>query len=144
IPSEAAEVQRGGAPLHVFSLKRLVPVSRVCPVATLEAYLLISDQFRKGIQSDSLFLSLRAPHHSVGASTLSRWLKATLEETGIDTSIYSAHSTRGASASKAADSGMSIEGILRMGSWSSESTFTRFYRRQIELSLEANTLVLGR
>ncbi|KAK4013854.1 hypothetical protein OUZ56_026408 [Daphnia magna] len=78
-----------------------------------------------------------APLHVL---SLKRLVLATLEETGIDTSIYSDHSTRGSSTSKAASTSMSIEGILRAESWRSESTFTRFYRRQKDLSLEANTV----
>ena len=59
------------------------------------------------------------------------WLKLTLEKAGIDTKVYTANSSRGASASRAADAGVSVEFILnKAGNWSSESTFTRFLRNQ--------------
>lgn len=59
---------------------------------------------------------------------MARWLKLVLNDVGIDTSVYSAHSTRGASTSIAANSGVPTEAILAAGNWNSESTFTRFYR----------------
>ena len=60
---------------------------------------------------------------------VARLIKATLSGSGIHTSVYSAHSTRGASASNATNLGVPTDTILSAGSWNSESTFTRFYRR---------------
>jgi len=138
--SSPRKSQRGGAPLHVINLNRMVPPGLACPVATLEAYLLASDTLRTANGSEFLFLGLRPPHRSIGASSVSRWLKLTLEKAGIDTEVYTAHSTRGAAASRAANAGLSVESILKAGSWSSESTFTRFYRRQLHPAAETNTL----
>jgi len=120
------------SPLHVHSLKRISPPSIICPVACLETYDGISKSLRNPTVSYSCFLSLKPPHCPVGASTLARWIKEILREAGIDTSIYSAHSTRGASASKAASAGIPVESILKSGSWSSESVFARHYRRPID------------
>jgi hypothetical protein len=47
----------------------------------------------------------------------------------VDTSVFSAHFTRGAAASKAASAGVSIQTILKQGHWANESTFVKFYRR---------------
>ena len=58
--------------------------------------------------------------------------KNQLKSAGVDTNIYTAHSTRGAAASKAAASGETIQAILKQGHWSRESTFARFYQREIE------------
>ena len=79
----------------------------------------------------SLILGLNSPHPPIGASTIGRWIKFGLSEAGIDTSVYSAHSTREASASKAVRASLSIESILRTGSWSSESVFSKHYNRPI-------------
>ena len=76
-----------------------------------------------------LLLGLRPPGKAVGASTVARWIKTVLSDAVVDTAVYSAHSTRGASASKAANLGVTTEAILLAGCWNSESTFTRFYRR---------------
>ena len=48
---------------------------------------------------------------------------------GIDTSIFTAHSVRGASTSQALNQGVSIPEILTMASWSRASTFQKFYYR---------------
>ena len=45
--------------------------------------------------------------------------------------VYSAHSVRGAAATKAVNNGVPIQSILNQGHWASESTFARFYKRVI-------------
>jgi hypothetical protein len=95
----------------------------------LKDYLAISDQFRSGAKSKLLLLGLRPPRNAVGASIVARWIKMVLSDAGVDTAVYSSHSTRGASSSKTANLGVPIEAILLAGCWNSESTFTRFYRR---------------
>jgi hypothetical protein len=114
--------------LQVITLEKLLPLPLACPVETLKD-LTASDQLRQGEKAKSLFIGLRPPHSSVGASSVARWLKFILNDAGVDKSIYSAHSTRGASASNAVNSGVPTEAILAAGNWNSESTFTRFYRR---------------
>ena len=131
---------QNGSPLQVICIERLVPASSVCPIGTLEAYLAVSERFRQGPKSANLLLGLRAPHHSIGTSSVGRWIKAVLSKAGVDTSTFSAHSTRGAAASNAAAGGVSTDVILRTGSWRSESTFSRFYRRQVETTSVASTL----
>ena len=48
---------------------------------------------------------------------------------GIDVSIFSGHSVRGASTSAAAGSGVTMTDIMQAADWSSESVFRRFYYR---------------
>ena len=57
------------------------------------------------------------------------WLRATLSSARVDTSVFSAHSTRGVSCSKAATVGVSIQSIMQTADWSSASNFRRFYYR---------------
>lgn len=114
--------------LQVITVEKLLPPSLASPVKTLRDFVTAVDQRRKKDRPRSLFIGLRPPHNSVGASTVARWLKLVLNDVGIDTSVYSAHSTRGASTSIAANSGVPTEAILAAGNWNSESTFTRFYR----------------
>ena len=68
----------------------------------------------------------------VSSSTVARWLKLLLEASGIDISMFSTHSVRGASSSAAASAGISISDILKAAGWSSESTFQWFYYRSTE------------
>lgn len=55
-----------------------------------------------------------------------------LELSGIDISIFQAHSFRGASCSTAFLSGVTLKDILSTANWSSASTFHRFYNRNIK------------
>ena len=55
-----------------------------------------------------------------------------MEMAGIDTSVFKAHSVRGASTSAALDRGVPMQDILATADWSRESTFRRFYYRPKE------------
>lgn len=88
----------------------------ICPAQTLIAYLDRTKELRK---SDYLF-------------SLSRWIKRTLSECGIDARLFSAHSTRHAAASRARSLGVSVHAIRRTAGCSGNSnTFARFYNRTI-------------
>ena len=52
-----------------------------------------------------------------------------MKEAGIDTSVYIAHSTRGAATSKAKAMGVPMADILNTANWNSASIFCRFYNR---------------
>ena len=100
--------------------------SRLCQVRCLEAYERATGTLRSHQQ---LFLGVVAPHKPVCSSTIARWLKEVLKASGIDTAVFSAHSTRGASASSAALAGVSTQDIMNRAGWSQQSTFCKFYYR---------------
>ena len=78
----------------------------------------------------SLFISTTRPYQAVTPSTITRWLLATMEEAGIDTATYRAHSTRSAGASDQLRKGLPLTQILKRGHWSETSqTFRLFYNR---------------
>ena len=54
---------------------------------------------------------------------ISRWLKEFMRLSGIDTSIFTGHSTRTASASKARQVGLSFPEISKRSQWTNKSTF---------------------
>ena len=58
-----------------------------------------------------------------------------MKSADIDTNTFSAHSTRGASTSKAKQVGVSALGILKAANWSSTSTFCRFYHGPLNSGL---------
>ena len=80
---------------------------------------------------NQLFVAFIKPHHAVTSSTIARWLETTLEQAGIDTSIFKAHSTRGASTSAAALRGVTSSDIILAADWSSDSVFRRFYYKPV-------------
>ena len=63
-----------------------------------------------------LLLSHINPHREVSSSTISRWIKVTLELSGVtELGSFSGHSTRSASTSKADLSGLAVTDILNRG-----------------------------
>ena len=50
----------------------------------------------------------------------------------VDTTVFQAHSLRGASSSKALLKGLSVKDIVNHGRWSRESTWQKFYHRKVE------------
>ena len=101
---------------------------RLCPVKYLIQYLKLTRDIR--LSEKKLFISYISPHKAIGTGTISRWIKMVLSNSGIDLSIFSPHSTRAASASKAVDK-VQLGTILRTVGWSSERTFARFYKKPI-------------
>lgn len=78
---------------------------------------------------DSLFLSYVKPHKPVSSQRIAQWVKDMLQLAEVDTSIFSAHSVRGASTSAALAKGVHLADILSMADWSRDSTFKTFYCR---------------
>ena len=74
--------------------------------------------------------SLVRPHQEVGRQTTSRWLNTTPEMSGIDTSIFTANSTRMASTSKAAAMGVDLQTILKTAGWQGAQSFKKFHHRE--------------
>lgn len=101
----------------------------ICPAQSLITYL---DKTKSLRHSNILFIGVNKPHKAVGTQTLSRWIKRTLSECGIDANMFSAHSTRHAAASRAHSLGVNIDAIRNTAGWSGNSnTFARFYNRNI-------------
>jgi hypothetical protein len=134
--------QRKSNDIQSFSLCKLDPPSNLCPVLCLERYVNLTRSFRESRPPSSLILGIKSPHAPIGASSIARWIKSVLADAGVDTSVYSAHSTRGASASKAKSSGLPIETILRTGSWATESVFSSHYNKRI-VSENFQNAILG-
>ena len=104
----------------------------LCVVKTLKTYLARSGQWRQNGQPTQLLLSHIKPHIAVSSDTIARWIKTILKEAGINTQVFTAHSTRSASTSKAHSQGATLEEILARGSWSSKSsTWQRHYRKDV-------------
>lgn len=102
----------------------------ICVASTLLVYLERSNNLRQNITN--LFISWKKPHKAVTTQSLSRWIKNTLQESGLDTSIFSAYSTRHASTSAANRNGVNIDLIRKTAGWTPASqTFNRFYNLQV-------------
>ncbi|XP_049871510.1 uncharacterized protein LOC126370598 [Pectinophora gossypiella] len=102
----------------------------VCPVNVLLRYLDMTDSLRGN--NHYLFIGIKKPHKSVSSQTLSRWVKSTLSECGINVSVFTAHSTRHAATSRAHQLGVNLDLIRKTAGWSgSSNVFGRFYNRVV-------------
>ena len=124
-PNELAKQSRQGSQIAKFFFPSFPANPVLCPVMALKAY----ESKTKPIRGDEtkLLTSFIKPHKAVTSSSVARWLKSVLSAAGIDTAIFSAHSTRGASSSAAANVGITTSDILKAANWSSESAFQKFY-----------------
>ena len=129
LPSGLAKQARQSKPLTNFFFASFPDNKQLCPVQTLRHYLRMTEKLRKATSNSHLFVAIVKPHNPVAPCTIARWLKEVLRMSGIDISILTAHSTRGASSSAAADSGITISDILKAADWSTESVFRKFYYR---------------
>ena len=109
--------------IHPFHRKE------ICPVYTLKYYVIKTKGHRK---SSKLFVSFKT-YKKVTTSTLARWLKIVLQNSGIDISHFKAHSYRSASTSAADRAGLSVANIMKTANWSSAKTFRKFYHKNIEI-----------
>ena len=122
------------------SLKLFFPAfpqdRRLCPVTYLKHYEGLTKDFRPEMSDNKpnpLFRSILAPHKPITSSTLSRWIKYILKDSGIDTSTFKGHSTRSAATSAVKNKSVSVMD-MKVADWSNSNTFTKFYYKPIESS----------
>lgn len=111
---------------------------RLCVVQTMKEYLVRTKNLRKNSDQDQgkLLISFIKPHGCVSKDTVARWIKSMLKGCGINTTIYTAGSVRPASVSKAKALNVPISTILAKAGWTQETTFARYYNKEIALSTD--------
>ena len=89
-------------------------------------------EWTRGIRGSEnrLFVSYQKPHKAVTKTTLAKWIKKILMGAGIDTTMFTLHSTRSAS-TNAAVLKISIDTVLRTAGWQRDCTFRRFYNFKV-------------
>jgi len=90
---------RSTSKINTFFFPSLPGGSRLCPVRTLKEYEARTQPLWG--RETNLLVAIIKPHKAVSSSTVAIWLKSLLEASGIDTSIFGAHSVRGVSSSAA-------------------------------------------
>ena len=125
--------RRKGRPPIRIELKLFEDNPLLCVLSTLQVYLDRTKQLRekKDKPRDQLLLSFVEPHGPVVPCTIAGWLIKIMTAAGVDTTEFRAHSTRGASTSKAEAMGLSCKEILDMAKWSKITTFYKHYKREI-------------
>ena len=82
---------------------------KLCVVQAIKSYLQVTQAWRNKNGQKQLLLSTLVPHQEVKKSTVAGWVKAILGSAGIDTNLFTAHSTRTASTSKGKLKGLLLE-----------------------------------
>ena len=121
LPSGLAKQSRQGKPLAGFlSSRQRALFSRDSP-----SLYVCNISPEEGIRP--AVCGIIKPHKPVVPCTIARWLKEMLKLSGVDVNMFTAHSTRSASVTAAADSGVTTNDILKAADWSTESVFRKFY-----------------
>ena len=115
--------------------------AHVCPVKLFKQYIDVTKSLRGSITC--LFIKTSKPYMPASKDTLEGWIKSVLHDVGIDITIFTPHSTRPASTSKAATK-VPIETVLKTGGWRSMRTFANYYNKQIDDSgMFATSIVMS-
>ena len=117
---------RPNHPGRKLSFQAYVDDPRICVVKCLQQYVQCTTELRG--KEQQLLISYKAPHMAICSQTLSRWLRSVLTKAGIPAE-YTGHSTRSASTSEAAKSGLPMELILAAADWSSATVFKKHYHK---------------
>ena len=111
------------------------------PKRALFHYLKRTEQFRKTDSSQDvvkLFLATRKPHKPVSVQTVSRWLVSVIKfcykKQNKTVGNVKGHSTRSVRPSWALFKGASLQQIMESADWSRETTFTKHYLKNVNLS----------
>lgn len=91
----------------------------------VKTYIEATSQYRDpGV--DQLFISWKTKK-AITKPTIARWMRTMLSSAGIDSSVYGAHSYRGAGLSQAYQKGATINAIVTAGDWTQANTFNTYY-----------------
>ena len=124
-----------------IEIARYEPDVSICPFTCLKAYINSTKVLRK--DETKLFVSYVRPHKPVSRDTISRWTKETLHLCGVDTKVFSAHSTRSASVSKASAKDVPVHEIMARAGWKSAETFHKYYNKPVVQENSVASAVLG-
>lgn len=119
-----------GSKQPLLTLPKFTQNPKLCVASTLDCYLKITKAFRGDVAR--LFITFKKPFRAATSQSISRWIKLVLARSGLNTSIFTAHSTRHAATSAAYRSGVNLDVIRRTAGWSVDSqTFAVFYNKPI-------------
>ena len=90
--------------------------ANICPVKLFKQHIDVTKSITGS--RNCLFITTSKPYRPASKDTPARWIKLVLHDAGIDMTIFTPHSIRSASTSKAATK-VPIETVLKTGGWRS-------------------------
>ena len=114
----------------------------ICVLECLKDYIQRTSLLREDLEGEpqQLILSYSYPHKPVKSATLARYVKTFLGMAGIDVTVFTTHSTRAASTSKANNMGLNLKDLARAAGWRGRSTFQKHYKFPIITNFGATLL----
>ena len=97
---------------------------RLCVVERLTVYIERTASLRKSTKQP--LICYVAPHGPTSKDTISTWVRQTMQDAGINTSVFT-----GAATSSAKAANVSIHEFMNTAGWHSDSTFAKFYDHPI-------------
>ena len=99
----------------------------ICPWTLLKKYV---EMTAKNVPAGApVFRSFSPPYAPLKANSLGSLTKCALQSFGVDTSVWKAHSTRGAGVTMFKNLGFSSEEVCEIGKWKNVGAFTSHYLR---------------
>ena len=135
------KTRRSGAPREIF-YPMFRDNSELRPVTVLRLYVdKTTEQAAELSSPKPVFLTSRKPFRQARPGIIGHWIKDVLRMAGVDTEVFSAHSTRSASTSWATAKGVPINDILRAANWSSQTAFEQYYLRPTTSTIFTKTIL---
>ena len=88
-----------------------------------------------------VFATTRKPHVQASQETLTRYIRLTLAEAGIDMTQFTPYSCRHATTSAAARRQVPLATIMLAAGWTGEGTFSKFYNRPVQTLGKVTNLI---
>ena len=114
LPEHVKQSRPGYTPPTVI-LNAFPSDETLCVFSHMKTYIDCTSTLRG--KETKLFISYIKPHHRVSRDTISRWIRETTTNAGVDTSMFKPHSTRSATASKAKVTSVPIQDVLGRAGW---------------------------
>ena len=129
-PNKVMKHSRPGLKPEPMIFHRYQLNEKLCIVSCIEHYLLKRNKLLPNDEK-AFIITYGKPHKPASADTISRWIKDTLKDSGINVEVFTSHSCRSASTSKALSVGVPLHEILKRANWSNADTFQKHYQRTI-------------
>ena len=110
-----------------------MPDRRLCLVTYISEYISRTKNLRK--KTVQLFLTTQKPHGAASKETISKWIRTVMLMAGLDITISTPHSIKGASTSTALKARVPQETILATAGWARNSTFRQYYNKTVHMVL---------
>ena len=128
-PPELLKHDRQGRPRDKFIYKKFEN-SKLCPMAATKEFLKCRTEYN--VAHTKFLFTTVSPYGPPHKDTIAIWEKNTLTQAGVNTNIFSSHSCRSSASSKVDNMGVDLDNILKMACWSQQSTFRKFYSKELE------------